>query len=82
MAIRNRLYSKLGAGRARKILAGMFPGGSARSEIRRRVLARSEDGQARAAMISFIIDELVDEMVEASRVAQKEEAAGRVKALG
>ena len=57
------------------------PGGSARSEIRRRVLARSEDGQARAAMISFIIDELVDEMVEASRLAQKEEAAGRMKAL-
>ena len=32
-------------------------------------------------MISFIIDELVDEMVEASRLAQKEEAAGRMKAL-
>ncbi len=82
VAIRNRLYGKLGAGRARKILAGTFPGGSARSEIRRRVLARSEDGQARAAMISFIIDELVNEMVEASRIAQKEEAVGRVKALG
>lgn len=80
VAIRNRLYSKLGAGRARKVLAGTFPGGSARSEIRRRVLARSEDGQARAAMISYIIDELVDEMVESSRLAQKEETAGRVRA--
>lgn len=81
VAIRNRLYSKLGAGRGRQILAGTFPGGSARSEIRRRVLARSEDGEARTTMISGIIEELVDEMVEASKEAQKEEAAGRVKAL-
>lgn len=81
VAIRNRLYAKLGAGRARKILAGTFPGGSARSEIRRRVLARSEDGQARTAMISYIIDELVDEMVEESRISQKEELSARVKAI-
>jgi len=82
VAIRNRLYGKIGAGRARQMLAATYPGGSARSEIRRRVLARSDDGQARAAMISYIINEIVDEMVEASRVAQKEEAVGRVKAVG
>ncbi|MFK7838981.1 MAG: type IV secretion protein IcmB [Bdellovibrionales bacterium] len=81
VAIRNRLYGKLGASRARQMLAAMFPGGSARSEIRRRVLARSDDGQARAAMISYIINEIVEEMVEASRIAQKEETAGRVKAV-
>lgn len=81
VAIRNRLYHKLGASRARQILAGTFPGGSARNEIRRRVLARSEEGEARAAMISAIIEELVEEMVEASKKAQKEEAHQRVKAL-
>lgn len=81
VSIRNRLYAKLGAGRARQILAGIYPGGSARTEIRRRVLLRSESGEARAAMISVIIEELVDEMVEASRLAQKEEAVGRVKNL-
>lgn len=81
VAIRNRLYGKLGASRARQVLAGTFPGGSARSEIRRRVLARSEDGEARAAMISAIIDELVEEMIEASKKAQKDEAFKRVKAI-
>ena len=81
VAIRNRLYNKLGAGRARKMLAATFPAGSARNEIRRRVLSRSEDGQARNAMISFIIDEVVDEMVEASKEAHKAEASARVKSL-
>jgi intracellular multiplication protein IcmB len=79
VAIRNRLYNKLGAGRARQVLAATYPGGSARSEIRRRVLARSEDGEARAAMISTIIEEIVEEMVEHSKASQKEEAGKRVK---
>ncbi|MEZ5815330.1 MAG: type IV secretion protein IcmB [Alphaproteobacteria bacterium] len=79
VAIRNRLYNKLGAGRARQVLAASYPGGSARSEIRRRVLARSEDGEARAAMISTIIEEIVEEMVEHSKASQKEEAGKRVK---
>lgn len=81
VAIRNRLYAKLGAGRGRQILAGTYPGGSARSEIRRRVLARTEDGEARTAMISAIIEELVEEMVEASKEALKAEASGRIKVL-
>ena len=79
VAIRNRLYNKLGAGRARQILAAGYPGGSARNEIRRRVLARSEDGEARAAMISAIIEEIVDELVEDSKTAQKAETEKRVK---
>ncbi len=81
VAIRNRLYVKLGASRARQVLASMYPGGSARNEIRRRVLERSEDGEARTAMVSAIIEELVDEMVEASKKAQKEEAAERIVSL-
>ncbi len=79
VAIRNRLYNKVGAGRARLILASNYPGGSARNEIRRRVLANSEEGEARAAMISTIIEEIVEEMVEESKISQKEETGKRVK---
>ena len=79
VAIRSRLYTKLGANRARQMLASAYPGGSARSEIRRRVLARSESGESRAAMISTIIEEIVDELVEESKAAQKEEASKRIK---
>lgn len=81
VAIRNRLYNVLGAGRARQMLAGSYPGGSARNEIRRRVLANSEKGEARAAMISAIIEEIVNELIEESRKLQKEEAGGRVRSL-
>ena len=81
VAIRNRLYNVLGAGRARQMLAASFPGGSARNEIRRRVLANSEKGEARAAMISAIIEEIVEEMIEESKKLQKEDAGGRVKSL-
>ena len=81
VAIRNRLYTKLGASRARQILASAYPGGSARSEIRRRVMERSEDGSARAAMISAIIEEVVEELVEASKEAHKEEAMKRIRPM-
>ena len=81
VAIRNRLYAKLGASRARRMLAITYPGGSARNEIRRRVLAKSESGESRSAMISAIIQEMVDEMADASKAALKEEVGGRVKSL-
>ncbi len=81
VAIRNRLYAKLGANRARRMLAITYPGGSARNEIRRRVLAKSESGESRSAMISAIIQEMVDEMTDASKQALKEEVGGRVTAL-
>lgn len=82
VAIRNRLYAKLGAGRARQVLSSENPGGSARNEIRRRMLARSEDGNdGRAQMISAIIEEIVDEMVEVSKRAQKQDTNKRVTQL-
>lgn len=79
VAIRNRVYLKLGASRGRQMLAASYPGGSARSEIRRRVLAKSESGESRGAMISEVINEIVKEIVEASKLAQKEESASRIK---
>lgn len=81
VAIRNRLYTLLGAGRGRQMLATAYPGGSARNEIRRRVLARSESGEARTAMISAVIDEIVAELVEESKRTQKSEEQERIKIM-
>ena len=66
VAIRNRLYQKLGAGRARQMLAANFPGGSARGEIKRRVMMLAERGEVRSAAVSQVVQEIVKEMVDAS----------------
>lgn len=67
VAIRNRLYSRLGASRARQMLAANFPGGSARSEIKRRIMMRSAQGaDVRTAAQNIIIEEIVEELVTAS----------------
>jgi len=66
VAIRSRLYSKLGASRARQILAAAFPGGSARSEIKRRIFMRTEDSDAQAVATSDIIEEIVKELIQVS----------------
>lgn len=64
VAIRNRLYIRLGAGRARQILAGSYPGGSARNEIKRRVMMKSEkEGESKSAMTSAVIEEIVEDLV-------------------
>jgi intracellular multiplication protein IcmB len=64
--IRTKLYGKLGAGRARQILAVVFPGGSARNEIKRRVLLESDKGDSRSAAMSAVIEKIVEELIEAS----------------
>jgi intracellular multiplication protein IcmB len=67
VAIRNRLYDRLGAGRARKMLAAAFPGGSARNDIKRRVLMKSEkEGDSKSALVSAVIDEIVEDLVDKS----------------
>ncbi|MGN7502172.1 MAG: type IV secretion protein IcmB [Alphaproteobacteria bacterium] len=67
VAVRTRLYSRMGASRARQVLAANFPGGSARPEIKRRVIALSEEGDegGKAAAVSAVIDGIVEELVEA-----------------
>lgn len=70
VAVRTRLYSRMGASRARQILAANFPGGSARSEIKRRVIALSEKGGddgGKAAAVSAVIEKIVEELVEAGQ---------------
>lgn len=66
VAIRDRLYARMGARRARQMLAASFPGGSARAEIKRRVYARSEKGEVNAAATGAVIKEIVEELVLAS----------------
>ena len=78
VAIRNRLYTYLGASRARQMLSFAYPGGSARNEIRRRVLANSETGDSRQAMISAVIEEIVNELVEESKKIQEREEGKRI----
>tara|TARA_Y100000031_G_scaffold77340_1_gene85034 strand:+ start:63665 stop:66682 length:3018 start_codon:yes stop_codon:yes gene_type:complete len=74
VAIRNRLYSKIGAQRARRVLATYFPGGSARSEIKRRILMKSESekGDNRNAAMAAVIEEISEELVTAALKAQEE----------
>lgn len=66
VSIRSRLYSRLGAGRARQMLAANFPGGTARGEIKRRVMMLAEKGEIRSAAISQVIEDIVNELIEAS----------------
>lgn len=66
VSIRTRLYQKLGASRARQMLAANFPGGSARGEIKRRVMMLAEKGEVRSAAVSQVVNEIVNELVEAS----------------
>lgn len=78
VAIRNRLYGRLGAGRGRQLLAAAYPNGSARNEIKRRVLIRSEkEGESRSALTSAVIDEIVDELIR--RAQEMHEEAERRK---
>jgi len=67
VAIRTRLYDKLGASLARRILAANFPGGSARGEIKRRIMALSEKGDTRSAALNQVIERIVDELVQAGQ---------------
>ena len=66
VSIRTRLYDRLGAHRARQMLAANFPGGSARGEIKRRIMMLAESGDTRSAAIGAVIDTIVEELVTAS----------------
>lgn len=64
VALRRRLYTRLGARSGRQILAASFPGGSARSEIKRRVDTYADQGETKKAMSAYVIEELAEELVE------------------
>lgn len=64
VALRRRLYTRLGASQARQILAASFPGGSARDEIKRRVDMYADQNDTKKAMGSYVIEEIAEELVE------------------
>ncbi|HTK83592.1 MAG TPA: type IV secretion protein IcmB [Patescibacteria group bacterium] len=82
VAIRTRLYQRLGAGRARQMLATAFPNGSARNEIKRRVMMKAEkENEAKGAMTSAVINEIVEDLVVKSEVASKQAEIDKFKAV-
>jgi intracellular multiplication protein IcmB len=68
VAIRNRLYTRLGAAQARRLLGANFPGGSARNEIRRRVMALADKGDAEGASVGAVIETIVTELIDSTKV--------------
>ena len=76
VALRNKLYHKLGAARARRLLAMFFQGGSARQEIRRRIVARTEIGGDVAISTTAVIDEIADEISAYALNEQKQAVGG------
>ncbi len=75
VAIRNRLYERIGAPRARQMLAANFPGGSARNEIKRRIMAAAEHAESQSLTLGDVIEEIVSEMVAASLEAEDRRGA-------
>jgi intracellular multiplication protein IcmB len=75
VVIRNRLYAKFGAGRARQMLAIAFPAGSARSELKRRILMKAGEGETKSAAMSAVVDELVEELIN---TYNKQALAGKI----
>jgi intracellular multiplication protein IcmB len=67
VTLRNLLYTSLGAPIARQTLAQYFPGGSARTEIRRRVVMRTERGEIEAGATSIVIQEMAQELIQYAR---------------
>ncbi|MEZ0260247.1 MAG: type IV secretion protein IcmB [Alphaproteobacteria bacterium] len=63
VAIRNRLYTRLGASTARRLLGANFPGGSARNELKRRVAELSERGKAEEANVGAVTEKICEELI-------------------
>jgi intracellular multiplication protein IcmB len=76
VAIRNRLYARLGAAQARRLLAANFPGGSARNEIKRRVTAFSDKGDAAKASVGAVTEMIVEELIGLTKVALQDLPGG------
>ncbi len=65
--LRNALYQGLGASVARQVLAKYFPGGSARQEVRRRVIMHTEKGEVESSATSVVIQEMAEELIKYTR---------------
>jgi intracellular multiplication protein IcmB len=65
--LRTYLYDNLGAANGRGTLAKFFPGGTARHEIRRRIVIRAERGELETSATGYVIEELGKELVAHAR---------------
>ena len=63
VTLRNLLYTSLGAASARQMLAKFFPGGTARQEVRRRIILRTEKGEIESSAASVVIQEMAQELI-------------------
>ncbi len=64
VTLRTKLYETLGAPMARHILARFFPSGSARQEVRRRIVLRMEKGEIEGGATNVVIEELSLELID------------------
>jgi intracellular multiplication protein IcmB len=77
VALRNKLYARLGAARARRLLAMFFQAGSARQEIRRRIVARTESGMGgESSSTSAVLEEISNEIAAYALAEQQQAARG------
>lgn len=77
VAIRNRLYQKIGPKVARKVLAAKYPGGSAADDVQERKVKLRSSGVPVDADASNIIEVIVQELLEVKR---QMEARGALRA--
>ncbi len=63
--IRNALYKKIGSAETRKLLAMLYPGGSAAKVVEQRLAKRKEGGEkVDDGASNSVIDELIDEILK------------------
>jgi intracellular multiplication protein IcmB len=61
--IRNSLYEKIGAGETRKLLAMLYPSGSAAKVVEQRLAKRKESGKLGTEEAGSVIEQLIEEIV-------------------
>jgi len=64
VALRSRLYKRVGPAEARRRLARVFPDGSAKDEIERRKQERQQAGEDEARARMSVVQDLADELVD------------------
>lgn len=65
-SLRNKLYKRIGANEARRVLSRLFPSGSVRSLIEQRMAAlKEEQGLIEDVNSLSIVDELLEEIIKA-----------------
>lgn len=67
VAIRNKLYERLGQARARYVLSAVYPSGSARSDIEDRKIRLKESDTDLDGQSQNVIDQIVNDLIDYSQ---------------